>query len=84
MSKIKLLTQDNCPKCVQLQQFLEYGLRNQYVDNIEVIKKEEKKKEFFQLVKEHGLMSTPVLIYEDQVLVNMKPSSVSEFLKACL
>lgn len=81
MKKVKLLTQDNCPKCVQVKQFLELGLRNQYKDNIEIIKKEEQESAFFDLVRKFHLMSTPVLIFEDDVLVDLTPTKVSQFLK---
>lgn len=81
MEKVKFLTQDNCPKCVSLKQFLELGLRDKYVEHIEYIKKEENEKEFFALVRKYKLMSTPILIYGDDVLLNPTPTTVSAFLE---
>lgn len=79
--KIKLLTQNNCPKCMALELFLEKGLRNKYKDHIEIIHKSENEDKFMQEVEEHGIMATPALIAKDDVLVDTSPSKVSEFLK---
>lgn len=81
MKKVKMLTQDNCPKCVALKSFLEMGLRNKYADNIEVVKREEKNEEFMDLVKKHDIMATPALVIGDDVLLDTSPSKVSEFLE---
>ncbi|QIK57138.1 glutaredoxin [Erysipelothrix sp. HDW6A] len=81
MTKIKMLTQDNCPKCIALKSFLELGLRNKYQDDIEVVKREEQADAFMDLVQKHKIMATPVLIAGDAVLADTSPSKVAEFLK---
>lgn len=78
---IKMLTQDNCPKCVALKNFLELGLRNQYNDKIEIVKREEQPDLFMELVRAHDLMATPVLIADAEVLVDTAPSKVTQFLQ---
>ena len=79
--KIKMLTQDNCPKCIILEQFLEKGLRNKYKDDIQIIHRSVNEELFMQEVEEHGIMATPALIADGDVLVDTSPSKVSEFLK---
>lgn len=78
--KVTMLTQNNCPKCTALKQFLTLGLRNKYADDIEVLNREDDEERFMSLVKKHNIMSTPVLIHEDEVLVDTAPSKVSDFL----
>ena len=84
MSKVQLLTQDRCPKCVALKNFLEKGLRNKYSDDVVEVKREIDRQEFMALVEKHGIMATPVLIYEDQVLVDTTPSKVTDFLSTTI
>lgn len=81
MSKVKMLTQDNCPKCVALKSFLEMGLRNKYAEDIEIVKREDNPKAFMELVEKYDLMATPVLIAGDDVLLDTTPSKVSVFLE---
>lgn len=78
---VKMLTQDNCPKCMALEQFLEKGLRNKYKNDIQIIHRSENEDLFMQEVQEHGIMATPALIANGDVLVDTTPSKVSEFLK---
>lgn len=84
MGKVKLLTQERCPKCDQLKKFLEIGMRNRYKDDIVELKREVERQEFTLLVAKHHLTQTPVLIYEDQVLSDIAPTKVSAFLKEVL
>ncbi|CAM3601125.1 glutaredoxin [Erysipelothrix urinaevulpis] len=79
--KIKMLTQDNCPKCIVLDEFLDKGLGNEYKDSIEVIHRKKNEKEFVTLVRKHRIMSTPVLIAGDNVLRDTSAENVVEFLK---
>ena len=79
--KIKMITQDNCPKCIALEIFLEKGLRNKYKDDIQIIHRSEEEELFMQEVEEHGIMATPALIAGSEVLRDTAPSKVSEFLK---
>lgn len=82
MKKIQMLTQDNCPKCVSLKQFLELGLKNKYADHIELVKREENPELFMALVKKHDIMSTPALVAGDNVLYDTSVSKVPSFIEA--
>ena len=81
MKKIQILTQDNCPKCIALDQFLTFGLKNRYQDKIEMVKREDNEALFMKIVKKHGIQSTPALVYGDAVLVNGEPSKVVDFIE---
>lgn len=81
MSKVIMLTQDNCPKCVGLKGFLEMGLKNKYENDIEVVKKENDPKRFMDLALSNGIMATPALIADGEVLVDTTPSKVTPFLE---
>lgn len=81
MKKVIMLTQDNCPKCVGLKGFLEMGLKNKYEDSIEVVKKEDNPKRFMDLALSNGIMATPALIAEGDVLLDTTPSKVAPFLE---
>ncbi|WP_166082919.1 thioredoxin family protein [Erysipelothrix anatis] len=81
MSKIKMLTQDNCAKCVTLKQFLELGLRNKYAADIEIVKKENNPEAFMKLALDNDIMATPALIADGDVLLDVAPSKVTAFLE---
>lgn len=81
MSKVIMLTQNNCPKCVALKSFLELGLRNKYENHIEVIRREDNPSLFMDYVSKYDIMSTPALISGEDVLVDTQPSKVSTFLE---
>ena len=75
------MTQDHCPKCVVLEQFLSVGLKNKYIENIEYVKREDNESLFMKLVRKHGIQSTPALVCGDELLVNTEPSKVIEFIE---
>lgn len=83
MKKIQMLTQDNCPKCIILDQFLENGLNDEYKDQIEVIHRSNDEKLFMSLARKHGIMATPALICGDEVLVDTSEAKVKDFLLRC-
>ncbi|WP_331836837.1 glutaredoxin [Erysipelothrix piscisicarius] len=74
-----MLTQDNCPKCMALKNYLELGLRNKYAEHIEVVKREENPERFKSIALDHGIMATPALIGGDEVLLDTNPSKVNAF-----
>lgn len=80
MKKIQMLTQDHCPKCIALEQFLVFGLKDQYKENIEIVKREDNEALFMKIVKKHGIQSTPALVCGDAVLLNTEPSNVTDFM----
>ena len=82
MKKIIMLTQDNCTKCVTLKLFLEAGLKNQYAQHIEIVKREVNSKQFNALVRKHGIMTTPALIADDALLLNPDATNTEAFIKA--
>lgn len=84
MSKVIMLTQERCPKCVALKSFLELGLRNKYADHIEIVKREEEPERFMEYVKAHDIMATPVLISKEDVLIDTNPSKVTSFLEKAI
>ena len=81
MKKIQILTQDHCPKCIVLEQFLSVGLKNKYKENIEYVKREDNKALFMKIVRKHGIQSTPAIVCGDEFLVNTEPSKVMEFIE---
>lgn len=81
MSKIKMLTQENCVNCVSLKQFLTLGLNNKYKDNIDVIKREENESQFKKLTEKFNIATSPALIYKEEVLIDCNPSNVMNFLE---
>lgn len=72
MSKIILLTQEVCPKCHVLKQFL--GGRD-----YDEVKREDDPKRFMALARKHGIMATPALIAGDSVLMDTKKELVDDF-----
>lgn len=78
---IKILSQQVCPKCDQLFQYLKFGLQDKYKDQIEIIKKEDKPEQFNQLVHQHQIMATPAIIIGDEVLKDCTPLNTANFLK---
>lgn len=79
MTKVKMLTQENCTNCVALKQFLEFGLNNKYKDNIEIIKREENPEKFNELVNKFDIYTSPALIFNNDVLTDCSPSNVMNF-----
>ncbi len=77
---IKILSQQVCPKCDQLFQYLKFGLQNKYADKIEIIKKEDNLTEFMALVSEYEIMATPAIIVNGKVLKDCTPLNVAKFL----
>lgn len=81
MDKVILLTQDNCPNCTSLKMFLEFGLKNKYKDEIEVVHRQSDEQLFTNYVKSYEISSTPALIYKGEVLRDCAPTKAIEFLK---
>lgn len=80
--KVQILTQQNCPKCVSLKAYLDKGLGGRYNDQIDWVKREERPDEFIKLAQEHAVMSTPALVYGEEVIRDPNPGNVQEFFKA--
>lgn len=76
-----MLTKNNCPKCVGLKNYLEFGLRNKYQDNIEILKLEDNEELFMEYAKKFDILATPALIANDSVLTDSSPLKVNEFLE---
>lgn len=81
MKKILILSQDSCPKCVVLDQYLKQGLNNQFEDDIEYVTREQDGKLFMSLARHHGIMATPALIIGQDVLLTPDPSNTLAFLE---
>lgn len=76
-----MLAKPNCPNCQKLKMFLKFALRDKYKSDIEIIDKEENAEHYVQLVKKFNVLSVPVLIHEEEVLVQVDPSKVTNFLE---
>ena len=81
MAKIQILTQDNCPKCNTLKQYITHGIGEPYTSEIEWIHKQKKPEKYHALVDKYNIMGTPAIIIGDQVLRNTTPLQVSSFLR---
>lgn len=77
---IYLLTQDNCPKCNIIKQFIDKGLSVEEKEKIQIIHRQNDEVKFMELVKKYNIMSTPVLVSDDGcVLIDASISNVRDF-----
>lgn len=77
---IYLLTQDNCPKCNVIKQFIDKGLSESERAKIQIVHRQSDEKLFMELVTKYQIMSTPVLIGDDGcVLFDASISNVKDF-----
>lgn len=81
MSKLYMLTKPNCPNCSRLKLYLKTALKNQYKDDIIIIDKEAQYDLFFEMVKKYMVLSLPVLIKAEDILIDMSPNKVKSFLE---
>ena len=81
MKKIIMLTQDNCGKCIVLDEYLKNGLNDQYKDIIKVVHMGQDPKLFMSLARTHGVMATPALIAGDHALLDPNPSNTQDFIE---
>ncbi len=81
MSQIYMLAKPNCPNCQKLKMYLKFALQNKYEKDIEIIDKEANAEQYIMMVKKYNILSVPVLIHEDDVLVQLEPSKVTAFLE---
>lgn len=71
-----ILSQQTCPKCVGLKNYLKQGLDLDYKE----IMLEENPEKFRELVAKFGVRTTPVLIKGEEFLIDCSPSKVNDFL----
>lgn len=76
-----MLTKDNCSRCTNLKNYLKMGLRDKYVNDIEIVKLEEDEERFMSYVKKYNLAQMPVLIAGDDFILDVSPSKVCAFLE---
>lgn len=81
MSKLYMLTKPNCPNCSKLKLYLKTALRDQYKDDITIVDKEKNYDVFFNMVKKHMVLALPVLIKDDDILIDVSPQKVKSFLE---
>lgn len=79
--KIIMLSQAQCPKCVVLDHYLSHGLNNKYEAQIEVVTRENDPKRFMALARQKGILATPALIAETEVLLNPDATNTLAFLE---
>jgi glutaredoxin-like protein NrdH len=80
MSKIYMLTKPDCPNCNRLKLYLHTVLKDKYKEDITVVDKEKEYDFFVEMVKKHMVLALPVLIKGDEILIDMKPELVKNFL----
>ncbi|MEN9819725.1 MAG: putative glutaredoxin-like protein NrdH [Bacillota bacterium] len=80
MDKAIILTKDNCPNCQNLKMFLKMAMRDQYKDNLREVHQTQHAEEFAQLTKQHNIMSTPAMIYQQDVIRGFEPQPIVNFL----
>lgn len=78
---IYLLTQEQCPKCRQVELLLEKAFRNRYAAAVEVIRREEQPEKFHDLAQRFGIQATPVFIAGEDVLRDPGLSNLERFIK---
>lgn len=81
MSKLYMLTKPSCPNCSKLKLYLRTALNNEYQNDITIVDKEEDYEFFVKMVKKYMVLALPVLIKDDDILIDMKPELVKTFLK---
>ncbi|MFU8792709.1 MAG: glutaredoxin family protein [Acholeplasmataceae bacterium] len=81
MSQVYMLTKPNCPKCQNLKMFLKFALSNKYEKDIILVDQADDQETYLDLVKKHQILALPVLICEDDVLINCDPTPTKTFLE---
>jgi glutaredoxin-like protein NrdH len=80
MNKAYLLTKDNCPQCTQLKMFLKMALKDAYLEQLQEVHQIKDTDLFNTLVTKHTILSTPALIYQEDVVRGFAPQPVVNFL----
>lgn len=81
MSQVYMLAKPDCPNCQKLKMFLKFALKDKYINDIKIVDKIEQAEQYIEMVKKFNVLSVPVLIHEDDVLVQVEPSKVTNFLE---
>lgn len=81
MSKIYMLTKTNCPNCSRLKLHLKTVLNDKYQNDITIVDKEKDYDLFFKLAKKHLVLTLPVLIKDDDILIDMHPKKIKFFIE---
>jgi glutaredoxin len=76
-----MLTKPDCPNCQKLKMFLKFALNNKYENDIQMVDKVANEEDFLKMVKKYNVLTLPVLIHEDDVLINVGPSQTTQFLE---
>ena len=81
MSQVYMLAKPDCPNCQKLKMYLKFALQDKYKNDIQIIDKVEQADQYVEMVKKFNVLSVPVLIHEEDVLVQVDPSKVTNFLE---
>jgi hypothetical protein len=73
MQKVYVLTQDQCPNCHALHQFLQLALKDKYAPHIIKVHKSIDEALYRELVSMYNIKETPSLIYQDEIIQGFKP-----------
>lgn len=78
---VYLLTKNDCTQCAQLKMFLKFGLNNKYEPDITIVNQEDDVEMFDKLAAEHGILTLPAMIANNEALTKTQPSAVLRFLE---
>jgi glutaredoxin-like protein NrdH len=80
MNQAIILTKDQCPNCQNLKMFLKMALKDQYQGHLREVHQTHQADEFNHLVTQFQIMSTPALIYQEDVVRGFEPQAIVNFL----
>ena len=82
MSKVIMLTKDNCPFCEIAKRFIESCLDEEQVSRLANVHRETNLVSYEYLHKKHNIATVPSFIKENgEVLSDSKPLAITEFLE---
>lgn len=76
-----LLTKEDCPRCKQIKLFIDNALNKEQKNKIQIIKKEDNEELFLEYVKKYQILSLPVIINNDDVIINITNSTILNLVK---
>lgn len=79
MSKVVMLTKNNCHKCEALKMFLKFAMNNKYEQDIELVNQQEHADVFNQYADKFQVVALPALIFKDEILRDPQPSATMNF-----
>ena len=78
MSKVIMLTKDDCPKCKVAKQYISLGLDEELAEQIEIIKLEDDSEKYSELVEKYKVLGLPAFIKNEVVSYDYMASGIDE------